>query len=299
MRYLGVQLVLYFRTMQLLLTPRERRKPSSRFYMFFSTAMCVLITIWIVTQVALGDQMWVAHWNYPDGPQAYFEIYASAWYQILGSTALLVLQLMTDGLMIYRCYSIWSNYRVIVLPCVLWLATLVVGILFEWATALPRSNFFFGRCAHIALCYYALITALNILVTAMICYRSVSLGKIVKSQLGPAYASMYFNVVTVVVESLLPFTILGIIFLITLGIGSPIATTLQSVYLMFICISPQLLILRVILQREDAGKAVTTMRFAPDPITVGTLHTVQRIDSDLVVLKDEQEGSTDMGQERV
>ena len=44
--------------------------------------------------------MWVAHWNYPGGPQAYFEKYSSAWYQVFGTTALLVLQLMTDGLMV-------------------------------------------------------------------------------------------------------------------------------------------------------------------------------------------------------
>ena len=67
----------------------------------------------------------------------------------------------------------------------------------------------------------------------MICYRSVSLGNMVKKQLEPAYASIYFNIATVIVESLLPYTLLGIIFVITLGIGSPIGTSIQSVYLMF------------------------------------------------------------------
>lgn len=67
----------------------------------------------------------------------------------------------------------------------------------------------------------------------MICYRSVSLGNMVKKQLGPAYASIYFNIATVIVESLLPYTLFGIIFVITLGIGSPIGTSIQSVYLMF------------------------------------------------------------------
>jgi len=81
----------------------------------------VLITIWIVTQLVLGDLMWVVNFNYPGGPSAYFARYTSAWYQVFGAAALLVLQLLTDALMVYRCYTVWNSYWVILVPCVLWL----------------------------------------------------------------------------------------------------------------------------------------------------------------------------------
>ena len=65
----------------------------------------------------------------------------------------------------------------------------------------------------------------------MICYCIVRHGEDVREHLGQEYASSYFAIVTLVVESVLPYTLSGIAFLVSLGLGSPMSPVFVSVYL--------------------------------------------------------------------
>lgn len=96
----GVELVLYLKTMHVLLSPEGRRKKSDVLYAIFSTVMLLMITLWVSTQAVFGEEMWLVNAGYPGGPDAYWASYASVWYMDLGTTAITVLQLMTDGLMV-------------------------------------------------------------------------------------------------------------------------------------------------------------------------------------------------------
>ena len=55
-------------------------------------------------------------------------------------------------------------------------------------------------------------------------------GKTVQERIGREYASIYFAVVTIVIESVLPCTLSGITFLVSLGVGSPTFVTFICVY---------------------------------------------------------------------
>ena len=66
----------------------------------------------------------------------------------------------------------------------------------------------------------------------MICYRIVRHGRKVQEHLGHEYASTYFAILTLVVESVLPYTLSGIAFLVSLGVGSPTSVAFISVYLL-------------------------------------------------------------------
>lgn len=96
----GVELVLYIKTMQLLLGRGTKRKKSDIFYACFSSMMCFLITIWVATQALFGEEMWIVHRTYQGGPSEYWADHISAWYMDFGTTAVITLQLMTDGLMV-------------------------------------------------------------------------------------------------------------------------------------------------------------------------------------------------------
>jgi hypothetical protein len=96
----GMELVLYLQTMHVLLSSEARRKKSDVFYAIFSTVMLLLITIWVSTQAIFGEKMWLVDAGFPGGPDAYWASNASIWYMDLGTTAITVLQLMTDGLMV-------------------------------------------------------------------------------------------------------------------------------------------------------------------------------------------------------
>ena len=137
----GVELLLYFKTIRILLSNKGARKKSNIFYALFSSMMVFSITIWVATQALFGQQMWLLDSDFPGGPDAYWSANIWVWYMDWGTTAVILLQLMTDGLMvgparaclnvcsfdrfqIYRCRIIWNSYRVIVVPIILWLASL-------------------------------------------------------------------------------------------------------------------------------------------------------------------------------
>ena len=70
------------------------------FYASFSSVMLLMITIWVSTQAIFGEKMWLVDAGFPGGPDAYWASNVSVWYMDLGTTAITVLQLMTDGLMV-------------------------------------------------------------------------------------------------------------------------------------------------------------------------------------------------------
>lgn len=92
--------MLYFKTMHVLLSPNVRHKKSDKFYVTFSSVMLLMITVWVSTQAIFGEKMWLIDAGLPGGPDAYWAANVSIWYMDMGTTAITVLQLMTDGLMV-------------------------------------------------------------------------------------------------------------------------------------------------------------------------------------------------------
>ncbi|KIK96607.1 hypothetical protein PAXRUDRAFT_293772 [Paxillus rubicundulus Ve08.2h10] len=266
----GIEFILYFKTMQILLSNRDRNK-SDLFYAFFSTMMFFLTSVWVVSQAIFGEKTWIQHRDYPGGPGGQWANHLSDWYMDFGSTSAIVLQLMTDALMIHRCRNVWNSYRVITVPSILWVITLALGIAVLWASCSPGGDFFSaGLASTLGLAYYSISVFLNITVSSIICFRMMRHAMKVKEQLGNEYASAYFVVVSIVVESVLPYALSGLAFLVSSGIGSQSSITFFCVYILVMCISSQVLILRVIMGRawnKDTGPPqVTTIKFSPDSI---------------------------------
>lgn len=139
--YAGIELLLYFKTVRILLSNRGARRKPNVFYALFSSMMVLLITVWVATQAIFGQKMWLLDSDFPGGPYAYWKTNLSVWYMDWSTAGVISLQLMTDALMvrrtqgwwnvfslgwfqIYRCRIIWDSRRVVVVPVVLWLATL-------------------------------------------------------------------------------------------------------------------------------------------------------------------------------
>ncbi|KAG6376837.1 hypothetical protein JVT61DRAFT_1863 [Boletus reticuloceps] len=245
----GMELVLYFKAMNILLSNRGAIKKSNLFYALFSSTMVFLVTVWVATSAVFGEKMWLLDSNFPGGPEAYLQENISVWYLDWGTTSVILLQLMTDGLMvrheqgrqnvcsfggfqIYRCRILWDSYLAIVVPVILWLSTLILGVLVDWSSSSPGGDFFTGKSAQLALAYYTLSVFLNTTLSCMICYCILQYGRKVREYLGHEYASLYLATITLVVESVLPYTLSGIAFLVSLGVGSPLSTVFISVYLL-------------------------------------------------------------------
>ena len=96
----GIELILYIKTMSILLSNRGAHKKSNLFYALFSSVMVFSITIWVVTSAVFCQKMWLQDSNFPGGPDMYWKKNLSVWYMDWGTTAVILLQLMTDGLMV-------------------------------------------------------------------------------------------------------------------------------------------------------------------------------------------------------
>ncbi|KAI9457703.1 hypothetical protein HD554DRAFT_1768688 [Boletus coccyginus] len=281
----GAELVLYFETIHTALTVRTKWGRSEVLHVLFSTVMLILITIWVSTNAIFGEEMWLIHSDYPGGADAYYMSNISSWYLIMGRAAVFVLQLMTDALLIHRCWAVWNNTYAIVVPSILWVATLVLGALSTWMLAFDAVSFVSSFGSRTALAYYTVCVFLNVTLTSMICYRIIRYGKLVQAELGREYSLGYFAVAGIIVESALPFTLSSIAFLVTWGVNSQVMIPFEWVYFMMTCISPQMLILRVLSRKNivqstsEFTSPATNIQFQPDAQagdeSEGTLHWQQ------------------------
>lgn len=107
----------------------------------------------------------------------------------------------------------------------------VLGILSCWTASTSDGGLYFDDiAAQFSLAYYSVSVFLTAMLTWMICYRLVGHGRLIKEHLAYEYASLYFAVVALVVESVLPSTLASIAFLITLGIDSEVMSAFGYVH---------------------------------------------------------------------
>ncbi|KAH9916130.1 hypothetical protein B0H21DRAFT_695281 [Amylocystis lapponica] len=247
----GVELMLYFQTLRELRKTREREHHWDKFCAFFSTALLALATVCEATQAIFGQEIWIVNATYPGGPAAYEAKYDSTWYQMMGLTAAVLLDMLTNGLLIYRCLILWNSRRVVFVPGFLWVVSLGLGTAATGELVVRASNagLFVGLVQDIGLAYFTVTIALNVLVTCLICGRILWLAR----GLGGQATHPYFGVVAIIVESALPFSLCGVVFLVLYAVNSEVSIVFRASYVMFSCISPQMLILRVI-----SGRAWTS-----------------------------------------
>ena len=91
-------------------------------------------------------------------------------------------------------------------------------------------NLFSGISSELGLAFYATSVFLSTTLTCMICYRLLRHANTMKECLGERFASPYSTTVTFIVESALPYTLTGIVFLVSFGLMDHEETTLWCVY---------------------------------------------------------------------
>ena len=115
-------------------------------------------------------------------------------------------------------------------PCGL----IALGIMTCYFSGRPNADFFVGVAPHIALSYSTVVIATNVLCTTLICARILWIrGKMQAAGVGSAAARAFTGAVSMVIESMLPYTLFGIAYVATLGANSPVTILFLSVYVMF------------------------------------------------------------------
>jgi hypothetical protein len=220
---------------------------------------------------------------------------------------------------IYRLFVIYgSNWLVIVLPVLTYLAAtgtfpilfrrhashlltslfpFAVFAILELVASFTPGGFFFGNSSiNFGTPYYSLTIGLNIVVTALICYRLISLSNVIRESMGNENAKIYTGVASIMIESALPYSLFGIVFLVPYARGSLVAVALGQVWAKITvrvsfpdvythvliltplrrsqCLAPQLIILRVVSEkawtRETVAQTGTTFGFSTFAARRGT-----------------------------
>ena len=111
-----------------------------------------------------------------------------------------------------------------------------LGVSTLYFSSIPASRgFFAGTSARVALSYSSVGLALNVACTSLICARILAASRALRRALSSEneVARAYTGAAAVVVESMLPYTLFGALYVGTLGADSPLSILFLSLYAMF------------------------------------------------------------------
>lgn len=126
--------------------------------------------------------------------------------------------------------------------------TLVLVIITIVESALPGAFLLNGAAANFGVPWVSLSVSLNVILTAMICGRLLMMRRMTLSMMTPEMGNMYTGVMSILVESALPFSVVGLGFVVTYAKSSPTSNAFAYVWGMF-CVSRLLFRLLVISTR--------------------------------------------------
>jgi len=233
----------------------------------FVTVIFLLGTIFMAGNSEFTQLSFIEDRNFPGGPGA-FEV---AMFAIpageVGMAAMVVGNWLMDLLLVWRCMVIYTGFRsvstwiVMLLPCLLFLASVALGILFLLETANSSP---FGPVSF-SIAYFSTTLALNIIVTIFIVARLLTCRWRFARTLGAEHVSYYSNLAAILVESASLYSVFLLPFVVTLVLEHPIAQILVQTVGQVQTVSSLLIIFRVATGRGWAEGASTQIMPNPGP----------------------------------
>ncbi|KAJ7599467.1 hypothetical protein C8J56DRAFT_708130, partial [Mycena floridula] len=221
----------------------------NRFYITFGGVMLVLTTIRVFTDALHCQSVWIDDRDGPGGPVEYLVASISESRQVIVTAAAQITNMiMGDSLLLYRCYVIYNgNWKVIIAPFFIHLgaSAMALGLLVE--SARPSDNFFDGLVVTFGVYWAALSVTLNVIVTALVVSRILQARRYLLRH-SPDRArtiNAYTGLMALLIESSLPFTVIGVAFAITYGKHLDIGTAFLFVWSGLAALSSQLIIFRI------------------------------------------------------
>ncbi|KAF5353569.1 hypothetical protein D9757_013705 [Collybiopsis confluens] len=253
----GVQLTMCVLSTYIYTTKRGQGK----IYVMLGLAMMFFRTIGFFPNVVLLNFMWINHRDYPGGPLAYVAANTSVWWQVLGNLASQITFFIADAILVFRCYVIWnSDWRIIVFPALTYLTSVAMALVLTVETAIPGSNFFAGIQVNFGIAWATFSVVTNVVVTSLISLKLIRARHQLKELLPNDEESLrtYTGPVAILIESALPYSILGIVWAIMYGKDNVSAPALSMIW----ALTPQFIIFRVTTGRAWASNTMSTVASA-------------------------------------
>ncbi|PPQ94122.1 hypothetical protein CVT25_007916 [Psilocybe cyanescens] len=210
----GILLCVTSTSIYLLIFNRKPRQEArqNNFYIIYSMTLLILLTFAFATNALMGQLMWIQHRDDEGGPLAYFDSSANSWFETLGTATDVVANIMADALLVYRCYVIWRRSIWILIPLILlYMSSIVFSLLTTIQSALPN-NTVLGSSTNFYIPWISLTSGLNVIVTGLIVFRILAFSHRARGTMPPEAHKVYTGAASILIESALPFSILGIIF---------------------------------------------------------------------------------------
>ncbi|TFK18471.1 hypothetical protein FA15DRAFT_627866 [Coprinopsis marcescibilis] len=176
-----------------------------------------------------------------------FSFYGDLPLRFTSEVMFTVVVFVGDALLLYRCYVIWSDRKlVLILPTLAYLGGLGMGI----RSLMPHDPLP-TRASRSA--WIFLVVSLNIMVTFLISFRLIRARRHLSTILPERNLNIYGGAVAILIESAFPLSIFGVAFAINM-IYTVYRTTLGAemtqlmlgmLFYSFTAISPQMIIFRV------------------------------------------------------
>ncbi|KAF5329110.1 hypothetical protein D9758_017949 [Tetrapyrgos nigripes] len=253
----GLEVYIAFHTIHLLARGHHTQSTSRLLLIVYISLLILSQTLALASQAGAGQLMWVEHRDFPGGPVAYFNSTGSSWNNLGGTVFVLLTNFMGDAFLLYRCYIICdSNALIVALPFLMFLGSAAMGIVALVQSAIPGSGIFAQQSVNFVIPWVSLTAGLNVILTALICVRLlITRRDLLRAEV--TEIKVYTSLVAILVESALPFSILGIIFAALLGKAVTVYVVLSVFWGGYAGLAPLLIIHRVALGKAWSKKTMT------------------------------------------
>jgi len=265
----GIVVVLFFQCLAALFNPANRRGRSVKWgLVVYTVAMFSIVTVFTAMNDNIQSISYIDNREFPGdgdtippGPLGYQLFIYSKPLTIIPNLMFLLNNWLADGLLLYRCYVIYAmNIWVIVFPCLVYLASVAMGITFIYQTSQPNSSIWNSTAINFGLPYFSISLSLNILLTLMIVTRLILHSRNVRYAMGApgGTSGLYTAIVTMLIESCAIYAVNSLLFVGPWGAGSHVADIFLPILAETQVIAPMLIIQRVANQSALTSDSIAT-----------------------------------------
>ncbi|KAM6503756.1 hypothetical protein JOM56_000699 [Amanita muscaria] len=278
----GMQLILYVVCARYLWRERNRRGRVMRFLLAYITLLLGLSSLWASSVIWTVEDIYTNNRSYPGGPWSYFLATQNSPEEVILLVVGFVLTFLSDLLMIWRFWVIWTSsaprvwaFVVIAFPSLTLLASFAMGITWILESVVPGSSVSNKMALAFGTSYYVTSLGVTISVTILITLRLALHRRVLLESLPPEHATQYLSTITIIVESAALYSVIALAFIIFYALNNPINEIFMALLPASQQIAGYLIILRLAQDRAwsadtptGATSQVTTMQFGDPTINV-------------------------------
>ncbi|TFK50661.1 hypothetical protein OE88DRAFT_1701456 [Heliocybe sulcata] len=256
----GIHLTLCFSCMTLLLKTRGPRKLSLISYII---SLFVLGTLMIISNARSAVTMLIDGRRDLSALNGPVESIFSVPQNLLTNVSFTSLNWIVGTMMLWRCYIIWRDRKILVLLVPLSSASLAIGIAFLIRLSQPVSNVWTETNVAFALPYHIIVLSIDAMATFLISIRILRVRHLIRNLLQDV--SQYTWIVAMLIESSALYVLFSLLFLIPFGLHHPM----------------QNLFIQMLGQVQIIGQLLIICRVAGNRTVTESLATYQAQNGDL------------------